>query len=62
MYKSVHFCILKKGEIALFFAVVDFFVSFLRLINIRYKSPNHMRVGVIDCPDRFEDILDPKYV
>ena len=36
---------------------------FCKMMDILlYTCPNHMKVGAIDHPDRFEDVFNPRYI
>ena len=41
------------GVVREFFKIDNFFT---------YTCPNHSRVGAIDSPDRFDDVLHPYYI
>ena len=41
------------GGLRYFFKIDNFFA---------YTCPNHSRVGAIDNPDRFDDVLHPYYI
>ena len=46
-----------------FFFRERFWATFCNMVNIfTCRCPNRSGVGVIDSPDRFEEVLDQRYI
>ena len=54
---------LSRGTTWGFFFRRDIWATFCNMVNIfTYRCPNWFGVGAIDSPDRFEQVLDHRYI